>query len=228
MLAPLSEQICQWQKAGDQVIICCRSSRHTKNLAELLTKHHHQIEILSSPLVLDRLSAKLGDQKLYLCDHPLSQGFSLSDENIHILSESELFGEMRLGGKAKKKTKDDPLRFTELNDGDIVVHRDHGLGVYRGLNTITLQSVINDFMLIEYRDGDKLYLPVDRLNLITRYQGISDREPKIDKLGTQNWKTTKAKVKDEVWKVAQELLDIYAKREIREGRQFTPAGATVS
>jgi transcription-repair coupling factor (superfamily II helicase) len=224
LLAPLSEQICQWQKAGDQVIICCRSSRHTKNLAELLTKHHHEIEILSFPLVFDRLSAQPGDQRLYLCDHPLSQGFSLSDENIHILSESELFGEMRLGGKAKKKTKEDPLRFTELNDGDIVVHRDHGLGVYRGLNTITLQSVINDFMLIEYRDGDKLYLPVDRLNLITRYQGISDREPKIDKLGTQNWKTTKAKVKDEVWKVAQELLDIYAKREIREGRQFSPPG----
>ena len=61
--------------------------------------------------------------------------------------------------------------------------------------------------------------------LISKYQGISDREPKLDKLGTQNWKTTKAKVKEEVWKVAQELLDIYAKREIREGRRFSPPGA---
>jgi transcription-repair coupling factor (superfamily II helicase) len=224
LLAPLSDQIFQWQKMDELVVVCCRSSRHTKNLAELLAKRNHQIEILPSPLELDRLTAELDGQKLYLCDHPLSQGFSLPDSNIHILSESELFGEMRLGGKSKKKQKGDPLRFTELNYGDIVVHRDHGLGVYRGLSTIEFQSVINDFMLIEYRDGDKLYLPVDRLNLISKYQGLSDREPKIDKLGTQNWKTTKAKVKEEVWKVAQELLNIYAKREIREGRRFSPPG----
>ena len=225
LLAPLSEQIYQWQKAGDFVIICCRSSRHTKNLAELLNKRQHQIEFLTSPVAPSQLSTELDSGILYLCDHSLSQGFSLPAAKIHILSESELFGEMRLGGKAKKSSKGEPIRFSELKDGDIVVHRDHGLGIYRGLSTITLQSVINDFMLIEYREGDKLYLPVDRLNLITRYQGLSDREPRIDKLGTQNWKTTKAKVKEEVWKVAQELLDIYAKREIREGRRFSPPGA---
>ena len=224
LVAPLSEQIFLWQTAGDLVIICCRSSRHTKNLADLLAKRNHQIEILPSPLHLDKIPTELDSRKLYLCDHPLSQGFSLPDSNIHILSDSELFGEMRLGGKSKKKQKGDSLRFTELHSGDVVVHRDHGLGIYRGLSTIELQSVINDFMLIEYRDADKLYLPVDRLNLISKYQGLSDREPKIDKLGTQNWKTTKAKVKEEVWKVAQELLDIYAKREIREGRRFSPPG----
>ncbi|MGB3209817.1 MAG: transcription-repair coupling factor [Desulforhopalus sp.] len=224
LLAPLSEQIFQWQKAGDLVVVCCRSTRHTKNLAELLGKHNHQIEILPSPLRLDELLQRLDNHTLYLCDHPLSHGFSLSDSTLHVLSESELFGEMRLGGKSKKKQKSEPLRFTELHDGDIVVHRDHGLGVYRGLSTIEFQSVINDFMLIEYREGDKLYLPVDRLNLISKYQGLSDRQPKIDKLGTQNWKTTKAKVKEEVWRVAQELLDIYAKREIRQGRQFSPPG----
>ncbi len=157
-------------------------------------------------------------------DHPLSEGFSLSNRRLHILSESELFGEMRLGGKKKQKQKENPLLFTELNSGDIVVHRDHGLGIYRGLETVTFQSIINDFVCIEYRDGDKLFLPVDRLNLLTRYQGLADREPKMDKLGSQNWKTTKTKVKEEVWKVAQELLDIYAKRELREGKQFSPAG----
>ena len=225
LLAPLADQIFQWQEKDELVVVCCRSTRHTKNLAELLSKHNHRIEILPSPLELGKITAELDSQTLFLCDHPLSQGFSLAESKIHILSESELFGEMRLGGKSKKKQKGDPLRFTELNNGDVVVHRDHGLGVYRGLSTIEFQSVINDFMLIEYREGDKLYLPVDRLNLISRYQGISDREPKIDKLGTQNWKTTKAKVKEEVWKVAQELLDIYAKREIREGRRFSPPGA---
>ena len=134
---------------------------------------------------------------------------------------------MRLGGKTKKKaTAESHSVSPNLHEGDIVVHRDHGLGVYRGLSTITLQSIINDFMLIEYRDGDKLYLPVDRLNLITRYQGLSDKAPQIDKLGTQNWKTTKAKVKEEVWKVAQELLEYLChQRDTRREAIFSPRSA---
>lgn len=224
ILAPLSEKIFQWQKQDEQVLICCRSARHTKNLAELLTKHGHQIQVYQAPLDVDRMSEIRSPQQLGLVDHPLSAGFSLIEQKLHLLSESELFGEMRLGGKKKHKQIKDPLLFTELNSGDIVVHRDHGLGIYRGLETVTFHSIINDFICIEYRDGDKLFLPVDRLNLLTRYQGLSDREPKIDKLGSQNWKTTKTKVKEEVWKVAQELLEIYAKRELREGKQFSPAG----
>jgi transcription-repair coupling factor (superfamily II helicase) len=223
LFAPLTEQIGQWQEDDGRVIICGRSSRHTKNLADIFSRSGLQVEIIPTPLNLSSLSEKLGHDTIYLCDHPLSDGFSLTDLNLHILSESELFGEMRLGGKKKKKAGE-PVRFTELHYGDVVVHRDHGLGIYRGLDTISFQSVVNDFMLIEYRDGDKLYLPVDRLNLITRYQGFSDREPRIDKLGSTIWKSAKAKVKEEVWKVAQELLEIYAKREIREGRQFSPPG----
>lgn len=224
LLTPLSEQIRSWQEDGDRVIICCRSPRHTKNLAELLSKHQQQISLLPPPLDLDHLAREGTSETLYICDHPLSEGFSLSEQKLHILSESELFGEMRLGSKTKRKQKGEPVRFTELNDGDIVVHRDHGLGHYRGLSTIEFHGVRNDFMLIEYKDGDKLYVPVDRLNLITRYQGLSDKQPKIDKLGSHNWKTTKSKIKEQVWKVAHELLDIYAKREIREGRQFSPPG----
>jgi len=225
LLAPLTNQIVEWQSQGDRVVLCCRSPRHTKNLAELLSKHNTRVELLAPPLLPEDFAREIDPQILHLCDFPLSSGFSLPESKFHILSESELFGEMRLGGKSKKVQKGEPVRFSELNEGDIVVHRDHGLGVYRGLSTIAFQSVINDFMLLEYRDGDKLYLPVDRLNLISRYQGLSDRDPKIDKLGTQSWKTTKAKVKEEVWKVAHELLNIYAKREIKEGRQFSPPGS---
>ncbi len=225
LLSPLTDQIFQWQSDGDRVVICCRSPRHTKNLAELLSKRNHDIELLESPLDPAALSLS-SEEKLFLCNHPLSQGFSLIEQKLHLLSESELFGEMRLGGRGKRKKQlEDPIRFTELNDGDIVVHRDHGLGIYKGLSTVEFQSIINDFMLIEYRDGDKLYLPVDRLNLITKYEGLSDRQPKIDKLGSQSWRATKSKIKKEVWKVAQELLHIYAQREIREGRQFSPPGS---
>lgn len=225
LLAPLTDQILEWQKQGDHVVLCCRSSQRTKHLAELLQRFHHALRHIPSPLDVEQISREIPHNELILCDHPLTAGFTLKDDQLHLLSENELFGEMRLGTKTKsRKVKGEPVLFTELQDGDIVVHRDHGLGVYCGLVTMEFQSVKNDFMLLEYRDGDKLYLPVDRLNLITRYEGIAEQRPKIDKLGTQAWKTTKQKVSEEVWKVAQELLDIYARREIQHGHQFSAPG----
>ncbi len=222
VLSPLIEKISQWQEESSQVFICCRSSKHTKNLAEMLSRHHKQVEIVEPPLTLECNEPDL----IRICDHPLAEGFSLTENNVHLVSESQLFGQMRLGSKKKASSKfGDPIEFSELHPGDIVVHRDHGLGIFAGLETITVQQVTNDFMSIEYRDADKLYLPVDKLNLISRYQGLSDKEPKIDKLGSTSWRTTTKKIKEEVWKVAQELLDIYAKREIKEGRRFSPAGA---
>ncbi len=223
LIPPLTDQILSWQKKDEFTIICCRSGRHTKNLAELLGKYGHSIQLLEPPLVPDVLTKLTDPHILYLCDHPLSEGFSLQEHKLHILSESELFGEMRLGSKKKARHKrGEPVKFAELQDGDIVVHRDHGLGMYRGLTTMEIQTVTNDFMLLEYKDGDKLYLPVDRMNLISKYEGLSDRLPKIDKLGGQSWKTITSKIKEEVWKVAQELLQIYATREIRQGRRFSP------
>jgi transcription-repair coupling factor (superfamily II helicase) len=225
LIPPLSEQIRIWQEQGDQVLLCCRSERQTKTLAELLGKHQHSIELLESPINLNKLTTIRNRDTLYLCDQPLSAGFSLSNPGIHFLSESELFGEMRIGNRKRTKEKqEEPIRFAELHDNDVIVHRDHGLGRYLGIATLELQGVVNDYMLLEYKGGDKLYLPVDRLNLISRYEGLSDKEPRIDKLGTQSWRAAKAKVKEEVWKVAQELLEIYAKRELRQGRRFSAPG----
>ncbi len=222
LLAPLADHLLEWRNQGDGIAICCRSTRHTKNLVELLSKRGHEIETVSPPLQLDSITPA---SPLLICDHPLQQGFSLPDQKIHVLSESELFGEMRLGTKVKKRLKpEEGLQFAELNNGDIIVHRDHGLGLYQGLVTMELQGARNDFMLIEYRDGDKLYLPVDRMNLVSRYEGLSDKKPRLDKLGAQAWKTTKSKIKKEVWKVAEELLDIYATRELRQGTCFSPPG----
>lgn len=225
LIPPLSDQIRAWQEQGDQILLCCRSQRQTQTLAELIEKHQHRVEILTAPVDLAALPKTGHSDTLFLCAQPLSAGFSLNSLGIHILSESELFGEMRLGNKKGRKEKQgEPVRFAELNHEDVVVHRDHGLGRYLGISTLELQGVVNDYMVLEYRDGDKLYLPVDRLNLITRYEGLSDRKPRIDKLGSQAWRSTKAKVKEEVWKVAQELLDIYARRELREGRRFSAPG----
>ncbi len=225
LLAPLSDQIRKWQNENDRVILCCRSDKRTKNLAEILDRYHHDIRVVTPPLGVDFISSEMKSTVLYLCSSPLSEGFSLLEEKLHFLSESELFGNMRLGSKTRSRyKKGEPVLFSELKEEDIVVHRDHGLAKYLGLVTMELQAVKNDYMLLEYRDGDKLYLPVDRLNLISRYEGLSDTKPRLDKLGSQSWRSTKAKVKEEVWKVATELLDLYAKREIKKGVRFSHPG----
>jgi transcription-repair coupling factor (superfamily II helicase) len=225
LLKILAAQVSSWLGDGERVIICCRSSQRRNNLIELLGRFQLAPVPVAAPLELDRLAETSEQAALFACDQPLGEGFSLEEKRLHLVSESELFGEMRLGLKKRgRKAKGEPINFTELREGDVVVHREHGLGLYRGLETISLKQVTNDYMLLEYRDGDKLYIPVDRLHLVSRYEGLSDKQPRIDKLGTQAWKNAKKKVSGEIWKVAHELLDIYAKREIRQGRAFSPPG----
>jgi len=225
LLKVLASQMSAWLDRGDRILICCRSAQRRKTLAEMLERFHFSFALLDSPIDLENLPETGEPDLICLVEHPLNAGFSLDNEQLHLISESELFGERRIGYKKRAgKPAGDPINFTELKQGDVVVHREHGLGIFRGLETISLQETTNDYLLIEYRDGDKLYIPVDRLNLVSRYEGLSDKLPKIDKLGSQSWHTTKQKVSDEVWKVAQDLLDIYAAREIRSGRAFSQPG----
>jgi len=225
LLKVLAGRMDEWLAQGDAVIICCRSSQRSRNLAELLSRFEFSLEPIDAPLDFDQLAPHRDERTVFLCHQPLQKGFSLEDKRVHLISESELFGERRIGFKKRTKAAaGEPISFAQLQQGDVVVHREHGLGVYQGLETITLQQVTNDYLLIEYKDGDKLYVPVDRLNQVSRYEGLSDKQPKIDKLGGHTWRSTKQKVTDEVWKVAQELLDIYANREVRSGRAFSAPG----
>jgi transcription-repair coupling factor (superfamily II helicase) len=169
-----------------------------------------------------------GSSTILLLSQPLSEGFDLQldpNTHLHFLSENELFGERRLGPRKKRRPPgEDLLRFDELDQADIVVHREHGLGIYQGLVTLTVKNITNDFLEIHYQGEDKLYVPVDRLNSISKYKGISDKKPKLDKLGTKAWLHTKKKIKESVWQVAQDLLKLYAKRELQKGVAFSQPG----
>lgn len=157
---------------------------------------------------------------------PLSGGFDLIEEKIHWLSETELFGERRLGpaqtrqrAPAGKKTN-----FNEINHGDLVVHRRHGIGIYQGLTPIELNGITNDYLSICYRGDDKLFIPVDQINHVGKYQGVSEQEPNLDKLGDKSWLATRNRVKKAVWQVAQDLLNLYARRQLAAGTSFTAPG----
>ncbi|MFH1215363.1 MAG: transcription-repair coupling factor [Pseudomonadota bacterium] len=222
VIAPLARQIAQWQDQHGNVALACRSEKNARHLGEMLSHYDIAVQIEDMPIRIDQLAR----DAVTLCTSPLSSGFDLHEPGIHFLSETELFGEKRLGGRKRKKhsPSGEPVRFDELQAGDFIVHADHGIGLFQGIVNMSLQGTVNDFLQITYEDNDKLYVPVDRLNTISKYQGISDQLPKINKLGGKVWSKIIRKVTEAVWKVAQELLDIYARRKLAVGHAFTPPG----
>lgn len=223
LLAPLADRLKRWEQLGEITVLACRSAKQARHLSEMLANYQISTNQLPLPLALHSLPPT---GEIQLVEHPLSRGFDLPHEKLHILSANELFGEKRLrsGRRKRRRSEGQPVQVEELAPGDLVVHRDHGVGCFQGLLNMEFAGQRGDFMLIGFRDDDKLYVPVDRLHWVSRYQGLTDQQPKLDSLGSQRWQTTKKRVTDAVWKVAQELLDIYARRALRRGHQFNPPG----
>ncbi len=224
ILAPLADRIINWHHKEHAVILTCRSHRQAGHFQEMLKRYRIDSSLAVAPLDINTIST---DTQVQLIEHPLASGFDLFEQKVHILSASELFGDRRIrperskpaaGGDAK------PILIEELASGDLVVHRDHGIGLFQGLINMSFTGHQGDFLQIEYRAGDKLYVPVDKLHWVNRYQGLSEQNPRLDRLGSETWKATKKKVTEAVWQVAQELVEIYAQREIRRGKRFSPPG----
>ena len=222
-IAPLAKQITEWQQQHGKVVMACRSERHALHLADMLS--HYELEPRQQPAPVKLAQAV--ESQVTLVTSPLSAGFDLPELGLHVLSESELFGEKRLGPRRRKKTAGpaETIRFEELHPDDFVVHMDHGIGIFNGIVNMSLNGVANDYLQITYEDDDRLYVPVDRLNTVSKYQGIADKNPKVNKLGGKVWVKTKQKVTEAVWKVAQELLDIYARRKLATGHAFSQPDA---
>ena len=153
----------------------------------------------------------------------LSSGFVLKDQGLAIVTENEIFGKKRIRrqARARRDLKTQFITPEELKNGDIVVHFEHGVGQYEGLCTLKLNGISQDFILILYQDNDKLYLPVDRIEMIGKYIGVDGYTPVLDKIGSKAWIKSKAKAKEEVEKLAADLLDLYAKRKVNKGFSFS-------
>ncbi|MCK5421607.1 MAG: DEAD/DEAH box helicase, partial [Deltaproteobacteria bacterium] len=140
-----------------------------------------------------------------------------------IITEEEIFGEKRRrSAPARKKSGYFISDFSDLKVGDFVVHTEHGVGIYRGLKGLEAGGEHSDYILIEYRGNDKLYVPVDRIKQMQKYTGTDDYAPRIDQLGGTAWKNIKKKVKESIVKMARELLHIYASRKLLKGSSFSP------
>ncbi|MGD0487268.1 MAG: transcription-repair coupling factor [Syntrophorhabdales bacterium] len=152
---------------------------------------------------------------------PLRRGFRTAD--IILLTEEDIVGPKKRSVKHKWDGVDEFLNsFKDLSVGDYIVHVENGIGVYKGIKKLKVEGNEKDFLLIEYQDEDKLYVPVDSLELVQKYVGGERSKPKIDKLGTGYWKHAKSRVKKYVEDIAKELIQFYAERELAKGHAFPP------
>ena len=156
------------------------------------------------------------------------KGFEYPDIKFAVIAESDIFTEhVKKRRKKKSKYKGEKISdFADLKIGDYVVHEDHGLGIYRGIEKIETDHVVRDYIKVEYGDGGNLYILATGLSVIQKYaSGGDDREnphkPKLNKLGGNDWNHTKSKVKAAVEEVAQDLVELYAKRQETKGYQFS-------
>ena len=155
-----------------------------------------------------------------LCVAPLEQGMLVSDPVIAVITETSLFGERARQSRRRRPSRDPASiirNLTDLAPGAPVVHEQHGVGRYRGLDTLTMHDIPAEYLQLEYADGDKLYVPVASLQLISRYTGAAPDSAPLHKLGGDQWLRARKKAAERIRDVAAELLDIHASRAARRG-----------
>ena len=172
--------------------------------------------------VLDNIwqDKNLEKGKVYITFGILSGGFYSSVNDLVIIAEP-VSGTNLKKRRRKENTKGTPIdSFEDLKIGDYVVHENHGIGVYRGTQSVTVQDIIKDYIKIEYANKGALYVPINQLDLVKRYICDDDAKPKINSLGTKEWEKIKKKVNMHVEEVAKELLSLYARREKNPGYAY--------
>ncbi len=221
ILKPLADRIKDWKNLGWGVFIVCRTIGQAERLKELLEGYALVLPIMTerpSPYHLPQ--GERGKEGIVIGD--LVTGFRFSSLRLTVITEEEIFGQ-------RVKRREPPSRkveafLTQLQDlsiGDFIVHTVHGIGIYQGLRRLKIEDMENDFLLLEYQGGDRLYLPVQRLNLVGKYHGIEGKKPELDRLGGANWEKTKDRIKKAVEEMAKELLLLYASRKVAEGFSFS-------
>jgi len=189
-------------------------SLQTNRLAELLQGQ----DILASPVSQIEQLPPLG--MVTLVQGSLAEGWTLKDV-LTLLTDNEIFGFVKQRRWFKKR----PLRhhwfISELVPGDYIVHIEHGIGKFSGLTKMITDGVEREYVVLEYAAGDRLYVPTDQVDRVSRYIGASDQLPTLSRLGTQEWARTKQRIKESVANIARELLNLYAAREIISGFAFS-------
>ena len=216
LFKPLADWLNEKRTRGLTPVMVCRTRTQAERLKSLLNPYGFRFSFAEN-----FADVKIEPNSLYLCLGQLSAGWVWTAESLAIITEAEIFG-----STLHRRIPSRPLRpseFLDLQDlkkDDLIVHIEHGIGRYEGLVKLKVDGLSNDFLLIVYKDGDKLYLPVDHMGMVQKYMGVDGIEPVVDKMGGNSWKRVKARVKRSAEKIAGELLKLYARRKYEKGFAF--------
>lgn len=218
-LQPLVRWIEEKKEQSYTTLLAVSTRSQAERLRELLGPYGMDPPIFEHIPDLERTRGLL-----LICIGLLSQGFVWPETGFAVITEDEIFGAKRRVNRSASRIKaKDFLSFSELKEGDYVVHSEHGIGRYEGISKITFKGVTGDFLHVVYKDDDKLYLPVERMGMIQKYIGVEGYVPAMDKMGGKSWDKVKEKAKREVEKIAGELLNLYAERKVKPGYAFSHA-----
>lgn len=210
------EEIDRLKREGYLVGIIASSNSRTEIIAEELKKRDIY------PVIVPGTNRKdFSDGMVILDTGVLREGFLYPEARVAVFTDSDIFGTSKKKTKAAAKAKKEGVElFTDLVPGDYVVHENHGIGIYRGIRELKVEGIKRDYLKIEYRGGDMLYLPTYQSHLIQRYIGAEDKRVRISRMGGKEWARTKAGVKGAIENMARELLRLYASREAVRGYAF--------
>jgi transcription-repair coupling factor (superfamily II helicase) len=221
LFSPLANWISDQKKTGCATLLLCKTRTQAHRLKSLLLPYGIHLKFVEF-----FTDVKLGEPNVYACIGQVSSGFVWPAESLAIITDTEIFGAThRRRRKPVQKVQRELLVFEDLKKGDLVVHIEHGIGQYDGLVNLKLNGSSNDFLLIVYKDNDKLYVPVDRMSMVQKYIGVDGIAPVLDKMGGKSWERIKARVKKSAERIAGELLKLYAERKIRHGHPFREVDA---
>jgi transcription-repair coupling factor (superfamily II helicase) len=217
-LAGVAERLREWEREGARLVLVAGSPSHRARLCGLLEPHGFAALASDAPFA-QALTAP-GRAPLALVGD-LSRGFRFPAERLAVVTEAEIFGERRQLRRARRERPTDVFStLAELKPDDYVVHVDHGVAAYRGLRHMQVAGTEGDYLHLEYEGGDRLYVPVDRINVVQRYVSADGAAPPLDKLGGTSWERVKEKTKESLLAMAQELLAVYAAREALGRRPY--------
>ena len=207
----LTQDLKRYKREGYRVVLLSGSRTRAKRLAEDLRDYN-----LSS-FYSEDMDREVKPQEIMTAYGHVAEGYEYPMLKFTVISETDIFGKIRKKKKRKKYEGQKIASFAELKPGDYVVHENHGLGIYQGIEKIEVDKISKDYMKISYAQGGNLYIPATQLDLIQKYASADAKKPKLNKLGTQEWNKTKSRVRGAVREIAKDLVKLYAARQEQEG-----------
>ena len=211
----IKSEIESFQKKGQTVILQADNNKRAKQISQTMAEFGMDVPIVNP--------GDLSEKQTQITVGFFTSGFTLPNNNLVYLTEHELFNKVTHHNR-RIRTLENAQRlrsYTELKPGDYVVHVNHGIGRFEGIKTLENNGVKRDYITITYQHGDQLFVPADQLKFVQKYVASEGKRPHVNKLGGSEWAKTKSRVQSKVEDIADELIDLYAKRESEKGFAFS-------